>query len=388
MQDMNSAALNATGTTATATMPTGVELSAQSKKLLFMMQRAERLRDPKVRQMGIDKQALDEQVREKEALRRLEKERNDFYDRQALLMDRHAQALQKEVNEVRAAREKELQDYRETFQKKWMSREWDLNDPMWKSKELPARVGDDDPRNGVSSLQKLEGEDLDFANRRREQQRQQREWAQQQVEEKLAKKWMEQEANRAFDERNEEVNHRIYLLEQNIQEQRRLAQRNQAEFNKALAEQKRLEAIRDKEEDTRKALEEISYHMNGDFLNETEGMVSVLGKAVRAERYKGMTAEEKARLWQEQASQRDAMRRRRLLEVEEEKQWAQQDNLQLRMANALERQKERERRAEREAVAAEQIKQKEAAEDRKKKLDELYTNAVDEDYFKYWDRCM
>ncbi|KAH9598360.1 RIB43A [Trypanosoma melophagium] len=384
---MNSEDHNATDVVRTGTMPTGT-LNVASKKILFMMQRAERLKDPKVRHMGIDKQALDDQVREKEALRRLEQERDEFFDRQALLMDRHAQALQKEVQEIRAAREKELQDYRDTFQKKEMRREWDLNDPRWKAKELPARVGDDDPRTGVSSMQKFEGEDLDFKDRRSLQQRQQRDWAQQQVEEKLAKKWMEQEANRAFDERNEEVNHRIYEVEQGIAEQRRLMQKNQAEFNKALAEQKRREAIRDKEEDTRKALEEIRYLMEGDFLNETENLLSELGAKVKSERYKGMTAAEKEKLLQEQAAQRDAMRRRRLLEVEEEKQWAQQENLQLRMANALERQRERERRAEREAVNAERMKQKEAAEIRRKKLDELYTNAVDEDYFKYWDRCM
>ncbi|PWV10711.1 putative flagellar protofilament ribbon protein [Trypanosoma cruzi] len=199
---------------------------------------------------------------------------------------------------------------------------------------------------------------------------------------------MEQEANHAFDERNEEVNRRIYEVERNIAEQRRLSHKNQAEFNKALAEQKRREAIRDKEEDTRKGLEEIRYHLEGDFLNETETMVGELGKKVKSDRYKGMTAEQKEQLYKDQALQRDAMRRRRLLEVEEEKHWGQQENLQLRMANALERQRERERRAEREAVAAEQKKQKEAAEIRRKKLDELYTNAVDEDYYKYWDLCM
>ncbi|CBH13503.1 flagellar protofilament ribbon protein, putative [Trypanosoma brucei gambiense DAL972] len=362
--------------------------TTREKKRLFMMQRAERLKDPKMRHMGIDKEALDRQVREREALRQLEKERNDFYDRQALLMDRHAQALQKEVNEIRANREKQLLDYRETYQRKETQREWDLNDPHWKAKDLPGRVGDNDPRTGVSSLQKFEGEDLDYKNRRAAQQRQQREWARQQTEEKLAKKWMEEEANRVFDERNEETNRRIYDIEQGIAEQRRMIHKNQAEFNKALAEQKRREAIRDKEEDTRKALEEIRFHMEGDFLNETETVVSELGKKVKAERYKGMTEEQKRKFLEDRARQRDLLRRRRFMEVEEERRWAQQDNLQLRMANALERQKERERHAERLSIAAEQMKQREASQIRKKQLDELYTNQVDEDYFKYWDLCM
>ncbi|KAG5485040.1 hypothetical protein LSCM1_07120 [Leishmania martiniquensis] len=386
--------LTATGSSGAAAMnsvntpsawgPTNVK----SKKHLFMLQRAERLKDPKVRKMGIDREALDAQVREKEALRRLEKERDDYYDRQALLMDRHACALQQEVNAIRAAREKELQDYRQTFQKKELGREWDLNDPEARRKELPARVGDNDPRNGPSSLQKFEGEDLDFAARRAAQQRQQRQWAQQQVNEKLAKKWMEQERDRAFDDRNEEVNYRLYEVEKKVAEQRRLMEKNGADFNRALAEQQRREAVRAKEEDTRLGLEEIAYQMNSDFLNERETVVSELGASVKAERYKGMSDKQKALLRAAQDEQLRELRRRRLLEVEEEKQWSQQEHMQLRMANALDRQRERERRAEREQLAEIQRMQAQAAAQRKAELDELYTNAVDEDYFKYWDRCL
>ncbi|AYU76752.1 flagellar protofilament ribbon protein-like protein [Leishmania donovani] len=364
------------------------QMNTKTKKQLFMLQRAERLKDPKVRKMGIDREALDAQVREKEALRRLEKERNDYYDRQALLMDRHACALQQEVNSIRAAREKELQDYRQTFQKKEMGREWDLNDPEARRKELPARIGDDDPRNGPSSLQKFEGEDLDYAARRAAQQRQQRQWAQQQVNEKLAKKWMEQERDRAFDDRNEEVNHRLYEVEQKVAEQRRLMEKNGADFNRALAEQQRREAVRAKEEDTRLGLQEMAYQMDSDFLNERETVVSELGGSVMAERYKGMSEKQKTLLRAGQDEQLRELRRRRLLEVEEQRQWSLQENMQLRMANALDRQRERERRAEREQLAETHKMQAQAAAKRKAQLDELYKNAVDEDYFKYWDRCL
>ncbi|KPA76069.1 putative mitochondrial flagellar protofilament ribbon protein-like protein [Leptomonas pyrrhocoris] len=363
-------------------------VTTQVKKQLFMSQRAERLKDPKVRKMGIDREALDAQVREMEALRRLEKERNDYYDRQALLMDRHACALQQEVNAIRSAREKEMQDYRKTFQKKELGREWDLNDPEAKRKDLPARVGDDDPRNGPSSLQKFEGEDLDYAARRAAQQRQQREWAQQQVNEKLAKKWMEQERDRAYDDRNEETNNRLHETERNIAEQRRLMEKNAADFNRALAEQQRREAVRAKEENDRLGLEEIAYQMDSDFLNERETVVGELGATVKAERYKGLTDKQKSQFREDQDEQLSELRRRRLLEVEEKKQWAQQEHMQLRMANALDRQRERERRAEREKLAETHKMQAEASAQRKADLDKLYTNQVDEDYFKYWDRAL
>lgn len=35
-------------------------------------------------------------------------------------------------------------------------REFDLNDPNWKKKEIPARASDDDPRCGPSSAQKYD----------------------------------------------------------------------------------------------------------------------------------------------------------------------------------------------------------------------------------------
>lgn len=104
------------------------------------------------------------------------------------MMDKHACLLQQEVNKIRMAREKQLTDYRATYQRREDRRQWDLNDPHYKSKELPSRVGDDDPRNGVSGLQKFNGEDLDFCERRRAQQQQQRVWATQQMEEKLVKR--------------------------------------------------------------------------------------------------------------------------------------------------------------------------------------------------------
>lgn len=363
-------------------------MSWQEKKQAFMQQRATRIRDPKQLRMGIDRQTLDEQVREKECLRRLEKERNDYWDRQALLMDRHAVALDQEARMIRAARERELEDYRKTYQRKHMAREWDLNDPMHMAKELPARVCDDDPRNGPASLQKFEGEDLDMMNRRHAQQRQQHSWAKQQVEEKLGKKWMEQERNRAYDDRNEESNYRTHLIEQSIAEQRRLRTRNTAYFNNALSDQKRQEAIREKEEDTRLGLEEIAFQMNGDFLNERQSVVGALGERVQRENYKGLTFEQIRRLREEQARQMSVRHRRKLMEVEDEKQWSQQENMQVRMAQALERQRQRDRRLDLASLRDTHLAQAGASKVRKFELDELYKNAVDEDYFKYWDLCM
>jgi hypothetical protein len=362
--------------------------SSLSKKSQFSLARAERLKDPKQRTMGIDRSALDEQVREKQALKDLEKERNAFFDQQALLMDKHAVALQQEVNEIRTKREQEVNDYRSTYQKKEARRDFDLYDPQALRKDLPARVSDADPRNGASGLQKFEGEDLDQPNRKALQQEQQRKWAQQQVDEKLTKKWMEGEANRLYEERAEETNYRNFQIEQNIAAQRRQMFVNTADFNKAMAEQKRREQLRDRNLQTQKNLEEIHNMLNSDYLNEREGTVTALGEVVKAERFRGLTAEQRAKIVAEQQRQREELQRRRLQEAEEERQWGQQETMQNRMANALDRQRQRERREEAANLAADLKRQAQEAAEKKSHLDQVYENAVGENYFKHWGNCL
>lgn len=67
-----------------------------------------------------------------------------------------------------------LNEFRKLYQTPQSRKEWDLNDPHAKLKDKPARVSDDDPRCGVSSLQKFLGEDLNEKERRKLQQEQTR----------------------------------------------------------------------------------------------------------------------------------------------------------------------------------------------------------------------
>lgn len=362
--------------------------SAVEKKRRLAQERAERLKDPKQRALGIDRAALDEQTREKAELKRQEDERNQFYDRQALLMDKHACALQKEANDIRTRREKEMVDFRSTFQKREAGRDFDLDDPKRITKDIPARVHDVDPRNGPSSLQRFEGEDLEAANRRRAQQQQIKEWTQQQIDEKLAKKWMEAESNRTFEDRLEETNFRTYQVEQNIASQRRQRDVSQAEFNKALAEQKRREALRDKNVRTKQNIEEIYNMLDSDFLNEREGTVTAQGEMIKSERFRGFTEEQRKRILLEQERQREELHLRKLQELEDERQFAQQEQMQLRMANALDRQRNRERREDLQRLNADRQTQAAEATERKKGLDKVYENAVGENYFKHWGNCL
>lgn len=50
--------------------------------------------------------------------------------------------------------EKEVNDFRRTFQKLEQRREFDLYDPDALKKDLPARLKDDDPRLGLAACQR------------------------------------------------------------------------------------------------------------------------------------------------------------------------------------------------------------------------------------------
>ncbi len=65
-----------------------------------------------------------------------------------------------------------MNEFRKNHQKPESRKEWDLNDPESKKKDKAARVSDDDPRCGVSSIQKFLGEDLNEKERKKLQQEQ------------------------------------------------------------------------------------------------------------------------------------------------------------------------------------------------------------------------
>lgn len=56
--------------------------------------------------------------------------------------------------EERKKLEQEINNFRLNYQRKEDRREFDLNDPNYIKKSLPARLRDDDPRCGISSAQK------------------------------------------------------------------------------------------------------------------------------------------------------------------------------------------------------------------------------------------
>ena len=88
-------------------------------------------------------------------------------DKIAVLLQRRQEHDIRELN-------KAVNEFRQSHQQPDGRREFDLNDPDALKKDKPARVSDDDPRCGVSSLQKFVGEDLNGKARSKLQQEQAR----------------------------------------------------------------------------------------------------------------------------------------------------------------------------------------------------------------------
>lgn len=75
---------------------------------------------------------------------------------------------------------KAISDFQQSFQKPETRREFDLSDSLALKKDLPARQSDNDIRNTISGMQKFMGEDLNFHERKKFQEEQNREWSLQQ----------------------------------------------------------------------------------------------------------------------------------------------------------------------------------------------------------------
>lgn len=75
----------------------------------------------------------------------------------AVRNDKISQLLEKRQQQDMFELNRALNEFRSLHQQPDSRREFDLYDPDYLKKDKPARVSDDDPRCGISSIQKFEG---------------------------------------------------------------------------------------------------------------------------------------------------------------------------------------------------------------------------------------
>lgn len=273
--------------------------------------------DPKTRKIGIDVDALKAQVEEKRELASREKARNDAFDNQTLIQQDLIMENMEKERQLRYKMACDQDRFRNSQQRPDQCREYDIWRPDLLKVSKPARIGDYDPRLGVSSGQVFDGEDLQVSARLAAQAKQRNEWYQTQMKEKAAEQRREQ---------MEDLNNQLVELET----------------------QKRLAEITEKDEyaksEVRKNIANDNYQMYQDKKqneadqrafeqkqNEAE-IINTQRKGIIAERmlqrgqcapmdYRGMTVDDQKKIIDQQADQMLDNERRRQDDARRERQW-------------------------------------------------------------------
>lgn len=269
-----------------------------------------RIFNPKQRLIGIDKTALDQLVEEKQR-------KNVFKQKEeicfSLEQNRLKEMIDSQLNDAHAEQQRiqcEINEFRNRFQQKEHTREFDLNDPLYICK-----------MSASDSFHWL-GLDPDYIHRKKMQQEQQKSWLNQQIFEKMQNKKEDNQAKMAMDTcaLNQEAHMENNEHTKHIQRQKN--QLDTARFNQSLAQaqkQKRLEDKRHEEEDN---LAEIMNSLCSDMLTENKESTACSslfgGSRITPSMYRGMSDDQLNEIRNQQLQQIKAKQSNRAKEKEDE----------------------------------------------------------------------
>ncbi|XP_060695418.1 RIB43A-like with coiled-coils protein 2 [Hemiscyllium ocellatum] len=347
-------------------------------------QRQNRIFNARVRTIGIDKQALDGQIKDKKIHEETEARKHLAYakdlirhDQTMCLLDARHKRDVKNLN-------KAIGEFRICYQKPETRREFDLNDPQALKKDVPPRISDTDPRCTVSSIQKLPGEDLQRQERIKRQQEQTREWLL--AQQKDLKNALEDQnfANSLYNKYRIAQDQRACELQQMEEDMKRAITVATKDFNQAQATEsatrRKLEKLQEQEDNAI----DILNQMHSDFLTEDPKQAfSAFGpNRVIVHRWKGMTPDQIDDVTHKQKQQ--VQEKKRLQEEERQRnaEWERMRSNDARAAVLLERQQQRMNRQLRKEMDCQNILLCRDHKAREKFLkNEVYVNAPTGKYF-------
>ncbi|ELT90866.1 hypothetical protein CAPTEDRAFT_184043 [Capitella teleta] len=347
-------------------------------------QRKSRIFNAKTRQIGIDEQALEQQAKDRKQMELMEKRRDEAFAADAVRNDMIGQLLEKRQNHDTRELNKAMNEFRMLHQQPDSRREFDLYDPDYLKKDKPARVSDQDPRCGIASLQKFEGEDLNSKARKKYQAEQTREWAEQQMREKEQAEKNQKAADRLYELKMRELDQRSMDLADAEAQCRRAIDTATSDYNKALQREQEAKDALKKQQDLDDNATEVANHIYGDFLTENPAVAkSAFGpNRVIPDRWKGMSPEQLEEIRRTQELQRkEAMRKK------EEESRLDEEHQRIAKAHAragmlMEREKERREEAIRKQLASENRVLSSQQKAHVEYLDkEVYTNRPTAGYF-------
>ncbi|XP_054707691.1 RIB43A-like with coiled-coils protein 2 [Uloborus diversus] len=165
-------------------LPVDEKLAASiNRRRISEEQRKQRIFNAKVRQIGIDVDALKYQMHDKALSRAREADRENKIAEELKRIAYIAEEREQQEKEQKQKTSKKIDQFRLYEQKPEHRRDFDLYDPDQLKKEQPPRISDNAPC-PISGLQRLEGEDLNYRDRMKRQQGQMRDLLLQQMQEK------------------------------------------------------------------------------------------------------------------------------------------------------------------------------------------------------------
>ncbi|XP_074757290.1 RIB43A-like with coiled-coils protein 2 [Athene noctua] len=328
------------------------EAAARELRRQRERQRQGRIFNARLRTIGVDKDALDTQVKDRKIQEAAEKARNEELANEMKKNDKIMCMLERQQkNDIRNIN-KAISEFQKNFQKPETRREFDLSDPEALKKDRPARLSDNDPRCTVSGLQKFMGEDLNYNQRMKFQKEQLREWSLQQQRDWKNALADQKFADDLYDKNRIELDQKIMEQQRREEENRRAVCAATKDFNRAqaaeLAERRKLEKDKKMKDD----MDEISSLLQGDLLSENpEQAVSSFGRhRVIPDRWKGMNRDQLTAIRYSQ--QQQVLEKLRLKEEEDRRdaEWDRQSIQAARAQLVLEQRQQRQSRERRRAL--------------------------------------
>ncbi|XP_038054446.1 RIB43A-like with coiled-coils protein 2 [Patiria miniata] len=364
------------------------EAAAIERRRNKELERQNRIFNSKVRTIGIDVQAIKEQVHDRGLQEQREQHRHEAFASDMIRNDKISELLTRRREQDQHNLNKALNEFRDLHQQPDARREWDLNDPEAKKKDKPARVSDDDPRCGISGAQKFDGEDLNSKARQKLMQEQMREWTRRQAEEKKRQKAHQKEADRLYDLHRREADERAMALATAEEDCRRAINEAMRDYNKSLADEQAEKARLAEQQALDDNFTEMANQVNGDMLTENPDVAeSAFGPhRVITDRWKGMSPEQLEEIRRIQELQRQEKKRIKEDEEERDKEWEKQRLFDARSGLLMEREGDRIRKGlEKEQVASNTRLAAEQKSNQEYMDSEVYTNRPTAAYFQQWN---
>ncbi|XP_033647510.1 RIB43A-like with coiled-coils protein 2 [Asterias rubens] len=364
------------------------EAAAIERRRNMELERQNRIFNAKVRTIGVDVQAVKEQVHDRKLQEERENHRHEAFANDMIRNDKIAELLTRRKEQDVRNLNKALNEFRSLNQQPDARREWDLNDPEARKKDKPARVSDDDPRCGISGVQKFDGEDLNSKARKKLMEEQMREWTRRQAEEKRLQEARQKEADRLYDLHRREADERAMELAKAEEECRRAINESMKDYNNSLSAEQAEKARLAKQQELDDNFTEIINHVNGDVLTENPDVAeSAFGPhRVITDRWKGMSPEQLEEIRRIQELQRQEKKRIQEDEAERDKEWERQRLFDARNSLLMEREQDRIKKG----LEKEQVESNiRLGSEQKSNLDymdkEVYTNRPTAAYFQQWN---